>query len=180
MAKNCVTEKTARRQEWIENGLLELMAGRKFDEITVSDLCRHLGLSRRSFYRYFQDLQDVLDSALDHLFQSMAMPEGVPEPEEIRKNYEFWLSHRSVLDALSRSAMLDKLYEYTYRYTNSRAIEDYLTGEDQQLWQEASQFTIGGSVSLILTWYQSGFQKTPEEMARISARLLFQPILQKK
>lgn len=64
MAKSCVSEKTAQRQEWIENGLLQMMQEQKFEEITVSGLCRNLNLSRRSFYRYFHDLDDVLDSLL--------------------------------------------------------------------------------------------------------------------
>ena len=61
MAKVCTNEKTASRQRWIENGLLELMQERKFEKITVTELCLHLNLSRRSFYRYFRDLEDVLE-----------------------------------------------------------------------------------------------------------------------
>ena len=177
MAKNCVTEKTARRQEWIEEGLLELMQHRTFDEITVTELCSHLQLSRRSFYRYFQDLEDVLESALDHVFEGMVMTERAPEQKELERNYEFWLAHRSVLDALHRSGMLDRLYEHTYRFTKSRNIRQYLAPEDQTLWREASQFAISGSVALIIHWYQSGFRKTPSQMARLTHRMLFSPSL---
>ena len=177
MAKSCVTEKTARRQEWIENGLLELMQTRKFEEITVTDLCRHLELSRRSFYRYFRDLEDVLDSVLVHAFQTMAIPQGSPEPEDIRQNFEFWKSRCTLLDALHRSGMLDKLYEYTARFTTTEDIRNYLPAEDRELWQEASRFAISGSMALIIGWYQEGFRKSSEEMARIAYRMLYCPIL---
>ena len=180
MAKTCTTEKTAKRQEWIENGLLELMLTDRFERITVTDLCRHLGLSRRSFYRYFRDLEDVLDSALVHAFQSMAIPRGSPEPEDIRRNFEFWLSRRGLLDALQHSGMLDKLYEYTARFTVTEDIRTFLPPEDQSLWQEASRFAISGSMGLIIGWYQDGFRKTPEEMARIAYRMLYRPILAKR
>ena len=180
MAKNCVTEKTARRQEWIENGLLELMAKTKFDQITVSELCRHLNLSRRSFYRYFRDLEDVLESALDHVFQRMAMPSNLPDLEELRRNYEFWLENRAVLDALSHSGMMEKLYEYIYRYTDARALVDVLLPQDQQLLREISMFATAGSVALAISWYQDGFRRTPEEMARIARRMLFEPLLKQK
>ena len=66
MAKLCTNETTTARQRWIENGLLELMQERKFEDVTVTDLCRHLNLSRRSFYRYFDNMEDVLDCLLDH------------------------------------------------------------------------------------------------------------------
>ena len=78
MAKQCATEKTAVRQRWIENGLPELMQERRFDEITVTDLCLHLALSRRSFYRYFHDLEDVLDSLMNHTLQDMAIVHAIP------------------------------------------------------------------------------------------------------
>jgi len=179
MAKDCTTEKTAQRQEWIENGLLELMLVKTFDEITVTDLCRHLQLSRRSFYRYFSDLEDVLDSAMNRLFQQMVILNRVPELEEIRENYVFWLEHRRVLDALNRSGMIDRLYDYTIRYTDPEAIRRYLDPETLEagLSREAAMFAIGGSMSLIISWYAGGFTKTPEEMAKIAYRMLYQPVL---
>lgn len=181
MAKDCVTEKTVLRQEWIENGLLELMREKTLDEITVTALCRHLTLSRRSFYRYFQDLEDVLDSALNRLFQQMVILNRVPELEEIRENYAFWFQHRQVLDALHRSGMIDKLFDYTMRYSDVSAIGLYLDEETKQadLGREASMFIIGGSIALIISWYAGGFTKTPEEMAKIAYRMLYQPVLKK-
>lgn len=182
MAKTCTTEKTARRQEWIENGLLELMQHRKFEEITVTDLCAHLELSRRSFYRYFRDLEDVLDSALTHTFQSMMIPGHALLPGDIQKNFEFWLERRVVLDALHHSGMLDRLFEYTQRFSDPAAIHDYLAPDDldMDIHREASLFATSGAVSLSIAWYNDGFRKTPEEMARIAHRLLFSPILEKR
>ena len=161
MAKDCVTEKTVQRQEWIENGLLELMGQKTLDEITVTELCCHLNLSRRSFYRYFQDLEDVLDSALNRLFQQMVILNRVPELEEIRENYAFWLQHRQVLDALHRSGMIDKLFEYTLRFSDTSAIDQYLDEETKQarLGREASMFIIGGSIALIISWYADGLPR---------------------
>lgn len=179
MAKSCVTEKTAQRQEWIENGLLELMLVKKFEEITVSELCRSLGLSRRSFYRYFLDLEDVLDSLLKHTFQNMVIPAALPEIGDIQENYEFWLTHRSLLDALHNSGMIDKLFVYMLQNADPLAIDDYLAPDDlnMDLRREASLFAVSGSVALVIAWYVDGFRKTPEQMAQIAHRMLFRPLL---
>lgn len=179
MAKICVNEKTAQRQQAIQDALLGLMLKKKYEEITVTDLCESMGMVRRSFYRYFDNLDDVLESAMNQFFQRMVIPGGVPKVEAFRENYEFWLEHRGMLDALHRSNMLDKLYEYTFRFTNTEDIRNHLPEEDRELWREASQFVISGSVSLVIFWYENGFQKTPEEMARIAYRMLFQPLLGK-
>jgi len=174
MAKICTTEKTARRQEWIEAGLLELMQQKRFEDITVTDLCSRLKLARRSFYRYFQDLEDVLDSALNHVFQKMAISGSFPDPEEIRKNYVFWLEHRAVLDALHNSGMTDKLFDYVTRFTDSLV---WKTAPEQALQQDIRLFATTGSLALILSWHRDGFSRTPEEMSQISYRMLYEPLL---
>lgn len=78
MAKACITEKTAARQRGIENGLLALMLENRFEDISVTDLCQQLNLPRRSFYRYFTDLEDVLDSLMNHTMQDMAIIHAAP------------------------------------------------------------------------------------------------------
>lgn len=180
MAKQCTSEQTASRQQWIENGLLELMLEKKFDEITVTELCSRLSLSRRSFYRYFDDLEDVLDSLLNHTFQNMALTAQLPELAEMEKTFEFWYAHRNLLDALNRSRMIDRLFEYTTRYVSTDSIIQYLPPDDFNHWQEASLFAISGSISLAIAWYSDGFRKSPAEMARICYRLLYTPILERK
>lgn len=181
MAKTCVTESSARRQRWIENGLLEMMLIHKYEDITVTDLCAHLELSRRSFYRYFRDLEDVLESLLDHAFQDMAIPDRLLGIPEMQRNFEYWHQHRQLLEALERSSMMDKLFEFTRRYTSALSIHQHLAPDDlgMDIRREAGLFAVSGSVALAIAWYQDGFRKTPEQMARIAYRLLVQPILKK-
>lgn len=181
MAKNCATETTAQRQRWIEAGLQELMLKSKFDQITVTDLCRHLELPRRTFYRYFRDLEDVLDSLLNHTFQDLALSGHILDSTEMQRGYEFWIRHRKLLDALKNSGMTDKLYEYTLRYTEFDSIGRYLADDqmDMDIRQETRLFVISGFVSLVIAWHSDDFRKTPAEMARIAERMLFHPILKR-
>ena len=53
MYKQCQTEQSTARQRQLEQGLLQIMQKRHYDEISVSDLCEELGIPRKSFYRYF-------------------------------------------------------------------------------------------------------------------------------
>ncbi len=179
MAKRCITEQSASRQRWIENGLLELMGRQTLDEITVADLCRHLELPRRSFYRYFRDLPDVLDSLLEHTFQDMAISNRPLTLEEFTENYRFWIGKRELLDALERSGQTRKLYDYVLRYSSGASIRQYLApdAEGLDLSREVSTYVITGFLSLVIAWHADGFRRTPEEMAKIAWKLLFTPIL---
>lgn len=177
MAKICVTEKTAQRQRWIEQGLQELMLQSKFSQISVTDLCRHLELSRRSFYRYFDNLDDVLDSLLGNTFRNLMLSPMEPSIQDLQRSYAYWVEHRELLDALYHGGVIEKLFEYSMRYSD---FQTTLTGTgDDTHHQDRQVFIIGGFMSLMITWYLEGFQKTPEQMARISHRMLYEPFLKR-
>lgn len=182
MAKICTNEKTAARQQWIENGLLELMQEQKFENISVTDLCIHLDLSRRSFYRYFNSIEDVLDSLIHHTFQDMAIQNTPFTIRELTASYEFWLQHKLLLNALIRSGMHGKIVEYTLKYTDGIILQNYLSNEDigMDISREMILFVVTGLSSLLISWHDENFRKTPEQMARIAYRLLYAPVLPAK
>jgi len=78
MYKQCMTAQSAARQRQLEQGLLEAMRCRHYDEISVSDLCDSLGVPRKSFYRYFSGKDGALAALLDHTLMEFenSMPFG--------------------------------------------------------------------------------------------------------
>lgn len=179
MARICTNEKTAERQRWIEGGLLELMQKCKFEDITATDLCRHLELPRRSFYRYFDNMEDVLDCLMNHTFQDMAIADAGFTVAELEKYYEFWFRHKALLNALAYSGMHSKIAEYAMRYTDAESLKNYLPVHDlgMDLSREMNLFVISGLSSLMISWHADGFQKTPHQMASIAHRMLSEPLL---
>ena len=179
MAKICTNEKTATRQRWIENGLLELMQERKFEDITVTDLCQHLELSRRSFYRYFRDMEDVLETLLDHTLESMIISNNPLTLRELEINFRFWYRQRPLLAALAYSGMYGKLVEHTLKYAENNSVTEYLSESQKtmDLNRELQLFVISGASSLLISWHAEGFQKTPQQMAKIAYRMLYEPLL---
>ena len=51
MYKLCKTEQSAQRQRELEYGLLDAMLVKNYEDISISDLCDHLQIPRKSFYR---------------------------------------------------------------------------------------------------------------------------------
>lgn len=172
MAKQCVTEKTAARQRWIEQGLQEMMLQEKYSAISVADLCRHLQLSRRSFYRYFDDLDDVLNSLLDHTFQKLVIAPQEPTEAELEQTLRFWVERKDLMDALYYGGIIEKLFEFCLRYTD-------FSDEESPTRRDRHVFIIGGFMSLLISWYQEGFRKNPAEMAALSYQMLYEPFLKK-
>ena len=176
VAKTCTNEKTAARQRWIENGLLGLMLDNRFEQITVTDLCRHLGMARRSFYRYFRDMEDVLDSLMNHTFQDMAITNTQLTIPALEEYYTFWHRQRPLLSALAHSGMHGKLTQYALKYADEESLKKHLSDEEPDLTREMNLFVISGLSALLISWHAEGFQKTPRQMAQIAQRMLSRPL----
>ena len=69
---------------------LELFAGRGFDETTIDHIAAAAGVSKRTFFRYFDSKADVLWSAfdleVDTIRRELAeLPESVPVMDAVRR-----------------------------------------------------------------------------------------------
>ena len=65
----CITEKTAEQQKIFEQTFLQMLLENDYDSITISDLCRRAGLSRKIFYRLFEKKADVLLSMIERILK---------------------------------------------------------------------------------------------------------------
>ena len=53
MYKLCKTEQSAKRQREIEMTLMRQMQTKRFDDVSVSEICDEMKMPRKAFYRYF-------------------------------------------------------------------------------------------------------------------------------
>ena len=185
MYKLCKTEQSAVRQKALEQGLLQSMLLKDYEEISVSDLCDTLGVPRKSFYRYFSGKDGALHALIDHTlmeFEGFTMPyrrgKNRTLISELEGFFVFWLEHRSLLDALGRSGMRGMLVERAVTHALSEAAMPtrFSSHDTKEMQVEVTVFSVCGLMSMVLTWHQNGYKKTPQEMAKIAARLLVQPL----
>lgn len=181
MYKQCATEKAALQQRKIEECLLSMMQDKSIQEISVSGLCEHTGLSRKTFYRLFESKQDVLHSLIDRTIREyipFRLPKDVLSPNapvELLTFYAYWLKQRPLLNALSKNSLSPLLYDRCIRHAT---LED--TSILQQLGLEPSllhsaeslQFILSGLLTLVVGRHHNGYQKSPLEMALITDKLL--------
>lgn len=185
MYKLCKTEHSANRQRQIENGLLELMSSTPYEDISVSDLCDHMQIPRKSFYRYFSGKEGALHALLDH---TMLDYEGFDAvyishdhrtlEKDLTKFFMFWMAQKKLLDALARNNMSGLLVERTlYNTVNSQVIpKRFMSQLTQFMQKQVSLFCISGLMSIVLTWHQDGYPETAEQMAAITAAMISQPL----
>ena len=185
MYKLCKTESSAKRQQSIENALLCLMKTKKYEEINVSEICDSINIPRKAFYRYFDSKDGALHALIDHTmlnFQEFSMKYRMHESRSVERDLEcfflFWIEKASLITALERSNLDALLFQKAFGYPINELIntKKFLPNDDESVRPQIFNFAICGLMTLMLEWYRGGFKETTLEMARLSCRLLSQPI----
>ena len=186
MYKLCKTEQSAQRQRQLEEGLLTAMRTKRYEEITISDLCDQMGIPRKSFYRYFSGKDGALHALIDHTLLDFEQFSGIlvgSSPanihKELRSFFEFWQQHRQLLDALERSSLSGVLVQRAISQAqNEYALpREQTRGDSHRLQSHAITFCICGIMSMVTRWHRSGYAESPAELAQIAAMLLTRPLI---
>ncbi len=185
MYKLCKTEQSAARQRQLEEGLLKVMLTKRYDEISVSDLCDDLHIPRKSFYRYFSSKDGALHALIDHTlmgFEGFTLPyrRGTKRTltGELEGFFQFWVVHKGLLDALERSGMSGILIERSITHALSETVmpSRFLPRDSKEMQKQITMFGVCGLMSMVLTWHHDGYPQSATQMASIAARLLEQPL----
>jgi len=172
----CTTEKTASQQKQFEQTFLHMLLESDYDAITVSDLCREAGLSRKIFYRLFEKKADVLYSLIDHtlLEGQTYTPDESVGPGELHRFFAFWKSQKDLLDMLAKHQNSHMLTDRAIRHIireNADIVHTF--GADiSEFKMEIILFYISGIFSLVLVWHQQGYNHTIDEMSKLLMDLL--------
>jgi AcrR family transcriptional regulator len=185
MYKLCKTERSAERQRLIEEELLSLMLTKRYDEITVSELCDRMPMPRKAFYRYFDGKDDCLKALLDHTlleyFEYEAQRRSGRERRALSAELElfflFWIDNKRLLDALEKSDMLGMLVETSASSTRVNVnVRKFLPGEGELMRERIFQFSVCGLMFSMIGWYKAGFNSSTREMAEAAVRMLSKPL----
>ena len=185
MYKLCKTEQSAARQRQLEEGLMSVMLTKRYDEISVSELCDDLHIPRKSFYRYFSSKDGALHALIDHTlmgFEGFAMPNrrssGRTLQSELENFFQFWVKHKMLLDALVKSGMTGVLIERSITHALSEAVmpKRFLPMDSKEMQKQITMFGVCGLMAMVLTWHYEGYPQTVVQMASMATRLLEKPL----
>ncbi len=185
MYKLCKTEQSATRQRQLEQGLLELMHGKRYDEITISDLCDRLEIPRKSFYRYFVGKEGALQALIDHTLMefedyTVAYLRGKSRTIwlDLESFFQFWVEKKELLDALSRSGLSGMLVNraVAFAMTDDVLPVRFLPNDSRDMQQHVTMFGVCGLMSMVLNWHDNGYEEPASEMARIAVRMISRPL----
>ncbi len=158
MYKSCKTETALQMQKKLADTLLSMMKQQKYRTITVASLCREADCPRNSFYRYYENLDDVLFFAAEGFLRDAFLL--LVDARDYVPFFEYWLSKKSFLDSLEMSGLSQSIiFCAAALWVNGRDILLY----DADMLRKSCQ--INSIMTLLFTWHHSGMNQTTRELS---------------
>lgn len=160
MYKICKTPKSEARQMEFQDAFIRILKKKRMEDITVVALCEEMGVSRKTFYQYFDCIDDVLYIILDkEIRNGFLLLEMNPE---IEKFFLFWKERKWLLDILEKNGMSELLV--------NRMHVMMLVGDEADMF-DIKSLKYRGWVSAIITvlimWHHGGMRQSPKEMEQV-------------
>ena len=175
----CSTEKSFRHQLKFEETMMQLIIQQPYDTISISQLCREAGLSRKTFYRLFDSKADVIYALVDQRIidaASYVPPEGEKDGG-LHRFFGYWQTEKIFLDALAAANISTLLTQRAILYTMKECPDcRHVFGSDteENSW-ESMIFYLSGMFALVLDWHQHGFSRDIDELCDLCMHLLTTP-----
>ncbi len=151
-------------QRCLYDALMQLMQEKKFDKISIGELCDRAGVSRMTYYRSYNNKEDILLQHLDECFAEYMKDLQVQDFYGVALSFfQFWQGkERAFLIAVVRSdlsaQLMDKFYGYLDRIIPQTDVPPFV-----------KSFLAGGLYKMLMDWMKKGADTPPEEMAAFLA-----------
>jgi len=145
----------------------------------LTDLCRQLGIPRKSFYRYFPTKEDCLLALIDHTLydcNDIALKgwngSGTLDENVQLRFFRFWKEHQLLLDVIR-----DNGFQYLLLDRTTVIVDRMKENTEPQSFarDQVEYFVAYGLMTTVLRWHHYGFRSSPEEMAEVFAHILQSP-----
>ncbi|WP_414052589.1 TetR/AcrR family transcriptional regulator [Macrococcus animalis] len=100
-------------KQLLTKGLLKILNNKMISEVTVTELCNVSQVSRRTFYRYYNNTMELLDEIVSELLTQYK--EKLEETKNDNQNiesqfYNFWYEQKDFVKVLIINDQMQKIY----------------------------------------------------------------------
>lgn len=181
---------SAQTKEQIKNAALELIRTTDPDRITAVELAKKAEVSRATFYRHYDTVDDVLREIEDEFISGIqaccaavrAEPVTVglynTPPRVFIAMTEYILAHKEVYlimtGAHEDARFLIKWHRFIREFHTSRLSQEQIIQSDAALFIELIE---AGTDAIIRYWLEKCPEASADEIARVTERLLRGPLM---
>lgn len=150
---------------WFQDALDQLLQQMPYSQITVTALATRAGLSRRTFYRHYQTVDQVLSQLITfkvvQLFAAISDAQPRHFLELVYAYFEYWQRHVNFLRSLDDNQLFPQLLGALTAATPDSLLARMFPQSEPYIYA----FAAGGIWNMLVSWLQAGAHDAPSEMA---------------
>ncbi|NRF96008.1 TetR/AcrR family transcriptional regulator [Paenibacillus frigoriresistens] len=174
-----VDRRVLKSQEAIKKAVLELMAEKSFDDITIRDISDRANVNRGTIYLHYMDKFDLLDKIIEeHISNLRELCQSASEMTFKEGNY-VWFEYFANNHLFFSTMLNTKSAAYFRSRFLDLVVQEYKTevdvteGKNQGLSEDVIlQFFGAAVVGAVEWWFRSGMPLPPRVMAEQTGVLL--------
>lgn len=155
----------------LTNALLIILKTKRIKDITVLELCKEAHINRTTFYKYYKDIDDLLNKIEESLLSDLEQ-----YIINIKRNYLISFTSQIIETIKDRKEIYTKLLGKNGDHTFLRKILSLVYKESIQEWQhllkKASKedlekiynFIVDGSIGIIQNWINTNCEEDPNNV----------------
>lgn len=159
----------------ITEGLFSLLRKKPFSEITVTDIVKEAKVARASYYRNFENKEQIIEVAMDSLRDELMKDIKYDDDEQIfnKENAKAGFE-KALICCLIRKADLLALYHNGFgsliQQTFNRYIMEFAGNMPARSLDRYKLYYISGAVTnVLIEWLNEGAKEPPKEIAALCA-----------
>ena len=155
------TNQTAiRSQHMIADALLHLMKRKHFNQISITEICEEAAIGRKTFYRNFEQKEDVIDFRLDILCAEFErVISGHPPEEQLYLYFSFAKKHIDFFIVMHKNGFLPVLQKKISIFLPAAMP---VWSEDAVEQEYRCRYIAAGIEAIMQVWVERGFQEEIE------------------
>lgn len=174
-------KRTLKSSELIYEGLLKCLEIKEFNKITISDIEHYSTISRSTFYRLFDSLEDILSMKCDYYFKEV-LGNYITHPNAkngkldfVKYFFNYWFEHSKLLEILFSINRIDIIYNSISH--NSHILTDFYKSKSTfpiKNLEYSIAIRTGIFLVILFKWIQNGKKETVDELVEIlGSQLVF-------
>lgn len=181
MYKICKTKPSKKRQYDIMNAFLELLQKKHVRDITVTELCTYAKIPRKTFYRYFESIEDIFDYWTDQINRELYQAVNTEElslenlKDVLVTFFQYWDKNHTAIHIIRNNQLSQSFFS---RLIENASMNTLYTGKmKEEEFQIRIRIIFPSLISILYLWDDQNYSYTPEELANMTYTALTTPIL---
>ena len=167
-------QRAIRSSRMLYDALAQLIRSQPYNTISVTQLVEAANLGRTTFYRNFDEIEDILRMRCDQVFDELVayivayrQEGGSPEiGSQLKPLLRYFYLHSDIIDLLLRAKRMDILQD-AFR-ERSQAFQA-LAAQQLQVTDEYIAYSVEMRINLMIAivahWVKTGKRQAPDELA---------------